>query len=105
MNSRIPLLISVIAVGAGIGVLAHQAMTPPPPPPPVAAPAPPPPPAPPPRPTWTMEWFGTLDKLTLGTSVYRAPAAWVGGTVVSLATLIVSTVLGGLVFKRREIAG
>lgn len=55
--------------------------------------------------TWAMDWFATLDKLTLGTSVYRAPAAWVGGLVVSVATLVVSTLLGGIVFSRREIAG
>lgn len=55
--------------------------------------------------TWTMEWFSILDRLTLGTSVYRDPAAWVGGVVVSTATLVVSTVVGAAAFARREITG
>ncbi len=55
--------------------------------------------------TWIVRPFDVLERLTAGTSVYRAPGDAVLSVGVPLATAVVATLVGLAVFTRRDVSG
>lgn len=54
--------------------------------------------------TWDVRSFSTLEQLTSGTSVYQPPSEIVWACAVPLLTAVVTTLVGVIVFRQRDLS-